>query len=74
VDHTYSDRASILKFIEGNWDLPPLSGRSRDRLPTPLPGPDPYIPAKRPALGDLMGPFEFGDPAQSRSGVSPVAM
>ena len=74
VDHTYSDHASILKFIERNWDLPPLSGRSRDRLPNPLPGPDPYIPANRPALGDLMGLFDFKGPTQSRSGVTPVAI
>ena len=35
VDHTYSDHASILKFIEYNWGLKPLSSRSRDNLPNP---------------------------------------
>jgi phospholipase C len=30
VDHTYFDHASISKFIERNWSLPPISARSRD--------------------------------------------
>jgi phospholipase C len=34
IDHTYSDHGSILKFIEANWGLRPLSARSRDNLPT----------------------------------------
>ncbi|HEX3631382.1 MAG TPA: alkaline phosphatase family protein [Casimicrobiaceae bacterium] len=59
VDHTYYDHASILKFIERNWRLPPLSERSRDNLPNPRVGDDPYIPSNRPAIGDLMGLFEF---------------
>jgi hypothetical protein len=33
VDHTYYDHASVLKFIERNWFLSPLSLRSRDNLP-----------------------------------------
>jgi hypothetical protein len=24
-------------------------------------GPDPYVPTNRPAIGDLMGLFDFGD-------------
>jgi phospholipase C len=36
VDHTYADHASILKFIEKNWRLQPLSARSRDNLPNPV--------------------------------------
>lgn len=60
VDHTYYDHASILKFIERNWRLSPLSPRSRDNLPNPvMAGPDPYVPANRPAIGDLMGLFAF---------------
>jgi phospholipase C len=60
VDHTYSDHASILKFIESNWNLRPLSPRSRDNLPNPISSPDnPYIPSNGPALGDLMGIFDF---------------
>ncbi len=44
VDHTYEDHASILKFIERNWGLVPLSARSRDNLPTPIATPS--LPAK----------------------------
>jgi phospholipase C len=56
----YSDHASILKFIEANWGLRPMSSRSRDNLPNPVAGPDsPYIPTNQPALGDLMSIFDF---------------
>jgi phospholipase C len=60
VDHTYADHASILKFIERNWGLGPLSARSRDNLPNPvvLAG-EPYFPRNSPAIGDLMEMFEF---------------
>jgi phospholipase C len=60
VDHTYTDHVSILKFIETNWRLEPLSARSRDHLPNPIAGDaDPYAPANRPAIGDLMTLFQF---------------
>ena len=60
IDHTYSDHVSILKFIEANWHLAPLSERSRDQLPNPVPDPaDPYLPANRPAIGDLTSLFRF---------------
>ena len=60
VDHTYYDHVSVLKFIERNWRLPPLSDRSRDNLPNPeMTGADPYVPANRPAIGDLMNLFQF---------------
>ncbi len=60
VDHTYYDHASILKFIQRNWGLPPLSERSRDNLPNPVhEAGNPYIPANRPAIGDLMNMFDF---------------
>lgn len=60
VDHTYYDHASIAKFIEANWQLPPLSARSRDNLPNPKHGAaDPYVPLNRPAIGDLMNMFDF---------------
>jgi phospholipase C len=36
VDHSYTDRVSILKFIEANWSLSKISGRSRDNLPNPV--------------------------------------
>lgn len=59
VDHTYYDHASVLKFIERNWRLSALSDRSRDNLPNPEMGADPYVPSNRPAIGDLMSLFEF---------------
>jgi len=60
VDHTYTDHVSILKFIEANWRIEPLSARSRDHLPNPIAsGADPYVPADRPAIGDLMTLFQF---------------
>ncbi|HXQ63706.1 MAG TPA: alkaline phosphatase family protein, partial [Steroidobacteraceae bacterium] len=67
IDHTYADQVSVLKFIEYNWRLAPLSNRSRDRLPNPRPsGRDPYRPANSPAIGDLTTLFEFpaGRPAR----------
>ena len=63
VDHTYYDHASIAKFIEANWKLPPLSARSRDNLPNPVhAAEDPYVPRNRPAIGDLMNLFDFKRP------------
>jgi phospholipase C len=60
VDHTYTDHVSILKFIEANWHLDPISARSRDHLPNPIVDPsDRYVPANRPAIGDLMSLFQF---------------
>ena len=60
VDHTYTDHASILKFIESNWGLGPLSNRSRDNLPNPVNSPSaPYVPINSPAVGDLWTMFEF---------------
>jgi phospholipase C len=60
VDHVYHDHASVLKFIERNWGLAPLSSRSRDRLPNPVASvPDPYLPANAPAIGDLSSLFAF---------------
>jgi acid phosphatase len=60
VDHTYTDHVSILKFIETNWGLAPLSSRSRDHLPNPVEdGDDPYVPTNRPAIGDLRSLFQF---------------
>ena len=60
LDHTYYDHASILKFIERNWRLQPLSQRSRDNLPNPKHDEDnPYVPENRPAIGDLMKLFNF---------------
>ncbi len=61
VDHTYYDHVSLLKFIETNWRLPPLSARSRDSLPNPVMEDkrNVYVPVNRPAIGDLMNLFRF---------------
>jgi len=60
VIHTYYDHVSILKFIERNWRLPPLTARSRDNLPNPEAAPaTPYVPTNGPAIGDLMEMFRF---------------
>lgn len=60
IDHTYTDHVSILKFIEANWQLAPLSARSRDHLPNPISdAAEPYVPINRPAIGDLMSLFRF---------------
>ncbi|HXW22513.1 MAG TPA: alkaline phosphatase family protein, partial [Rhodomicrobium sp.] len=61
VAHEYSDHASIVKFIERNWDLPKLSHRTRDNLPNPKTAENnPYVPENSPAIGDLWGNFCFG--------------
>ncbi len=61
VAHEYSDHASIVKFIERNWNLPKLSQRSRDNLPNPKTAQnDPYVPTNGPAIGDLWSMFDFG--------------
>jgi phospholipase C len=68
VDHTYYDHASVAKFIEHNWGLPPLSARSRDNLPNPVLDPaNPYVPANRPAIGDLMNLFDFQSSTMRRT-------
>lgn len=59
VAHEYTDHASIIKFIERNWSLGKLSGRSRDNLPNPITWWNPYVPANRPAIGDLWSMFNF---------------
>jgi phospholipase C len=60
VDHSYTDHVSILKFIEANWSLSKISGRSRDNLPNPVASAsNPYVPTNGPALGDLMDAFHF---------------
>ena len=60
ISHTYADHVSILKFIERNWDLNTISGRSRDNLPNPttVQG-NPYVPTNSPAIGDLFDLFQF---------------
>jgi hypothetical protein len=60
VDHTYNDHVSILKFIEANWSLKPLTSYSEDNLPDATP--QAYVPKVRPAIGNLMTMFNFRDP------------
>jgi phospholipase C len=60
IDHAYCDHGSILKFIEANWKLAPLSGRSRDNLPNPIVSPgNPYVPENGRAIGNMMTVFDF---------------
>ncbi|MDR3469799.1 MAG: alkaline phosphatase family protein [Xanthobacteraceae bacterium] len=60
IHHAYGDHASILKFIERNWNLQPLTNRSRDNLPNPTSDPsNPYVPTNSPALDDLFDAFDF---------------
>jgi phospholipase C len=61
ISHDYTDHASLLKFIERNWHLKPLTGRSRDNLPNPVYGAHGrYAPDNSPAIGDLFDLFNFG--------------
>jgi phospholipase C len=61
ISHTYTDHVSILKFIERNWHLKPLTRRSRDNFPNPRVDEDnPYVPLNSPAIGDLFDLFQFG--------------
>jgi phospholipase C len=62
ISHTYTDHVSILKFIEANWGLSPLTKRSRDNFPNPKASKsNPYVPLNSPAIGDMMDLFSFGD-------------
>src|ERR1700722_10459752 len=61
ISHDYSDHVSILKFIERNWGLKPVTKRSRDNLPNPAVSPaNPYVPNNSPAISDLFDLFSFG--------------
>src|SRR5215472_2623312 len=65
VVHSYNDHASVVKFIERNWGLKPLTGRSRDNLPNPVMSKSsPYVPVDAKgnpmaAVGDLFDMFNF---------------
>ena len=61
ISHDYTDHVSILKFIEHNWMLTPITGRSRDNLPNPKYDytDSKYAPTNTPAIGDLMDTFDF---------------
>ncbi|WP_213305663.1 alkaline phosphatase family protein [Paraburkholderia sacchari] len=67
VVHDYSDHVSLVKFIEHNWSLGPITARSRDNLPNPVQLPsNPYVPTNAPAIGDLIDAFRFEPVKQSR--------
>jgi phospholipase C len=60
ISHEYADHVSIMKFIERNWNLPPISQRSRDNFPNPLAeSSNPYVPVNTPAISDLFDFFNF---------------
>jgi phospholipase C len=60
VNHSYGDHVSLLKFIERNWHLQPLTDRSRDNYPNPMSKKgNPYVPTNMPALDDLFDAFDF---------------
>jgi phospholipase C len=60
IHHGYGDHVSLLKFIERNWKLEPLTIRSRDNLPNPTTSRnDPYVPTNAPAISDLFDAFDF---------------
>jgi phospholipase C len=59
ISHQYADHVSILKFIERNWNLPPVTRRSRDNFPNPLQLEGSYAPLNAPALDDLFDFFNF---------------
>ena len=60
IAHDYSDHVSILKFIERNWNLDPVTNRSRDNFPNPkAEWGNPYVPVNGPAISDLFELFDF---------------
>jgi phospholipase C len=62
ISHQYADHVSIIKFIERNWGLPPITYRSRDNFPNPVAFPgNPYVPLNTPAIDDLFDFFNFPD-------------
>jgi phospholipase C len=61
VSHKYADHVSILKFVERNWGLAPITSRSRDNLPNPRADwENPWVPRNGPAIDDLYDQFDFG--------------
>jgi phospholipase C len=60
LSHNYADHVSLLKFVERNWDLEPITKRSRDNLPNPVANREtPWVPRNAPALDDLFDLFDF---------------
>jgi phospholipase C len=65
ISHDYGDHVSILKFIERNWQLTPLTNRSRDNFPNPQydKAVSVYAPINSPAIADLFDLFSFDPPS-----------
>ena len=64
VVHSYGDHASFIKFVDHNWNLPPIAPYTRDNLPNPVTSStNPYVPTNMPAIDDLMSYFRFPTPA-----------
>jgi phospholipase C len=62
VAHDYADHVSILKFIERNWSLKPVTTRSRDNFPNPVASKaNVYVPTNSPAISDLFELFNFSN-------------
>jgi phospholipase C len=60
INHSYGDHVSLIKFINRNWNLPPITSRSRDNFPNPITtASNPYAPTNSPALDDLFDAFQF---------------
>jgi phospholipase C len=60
ISHDYADHVSIIKFIERNWGLQPITSRSRDNFPNPVADArNPYVPQNGPAISDLFDFFDF---------------
>jgi phospholipase C len=60
LSHNYADHVSILKFVERNWSLEPITKRSRDNLPNPISDvQSPWVPRNSPALDDMWDLFDF---------------
>jgi phospholipase C len=60
IAHDYSDHVSVLKFIERNWSLKPVTTRSRDNFPNPIASSaSVYVPTNSPAISDLFELFDF---------------
>ena len=63
VYHNYADHVSLLKFIERNWHLSPITNRSRDNLPNPtFAKNNEYVPTNSPAIADMFDAFDFDHP------------
>jgi phospholipase C len=69
ISHEYADHVSIVKFIERNWNLQPITNRSRDNLPNPVADQaNLYVPVNSPAIGDMFDFFDFDQAGGNQHG------